>query len=142
MNTEKVSALDRLMAGQASAASIAREIITEARAGLEQFCDIPEGYRHCLLEHTTRNLDDLSEAETRNLIENPLGPIVNPTRVHLEAIEFFRKILAGDPRVCENADPLRPTLGAYIWSARPALARPISWPPSACASNSTWTENW
>ena len=114
MNTAAVSALDRMLAGQASASIIAREIITAARAGLEQFCDIPAGYRHCQLEHTTRNLDDLSEAETRALIENPLGAIVNPTGAHLEAIEFFRKILAGDPLVCENADPLRPTLGAYL----------------------------
>ena len=79
MNTDKVSALDRLLAGQASAATIAREISTETRAGWEQFCDIPDGYRHCQLEHTTRNLDDLSEAETRNLIKNPLGAIVNST---------------------------------------------------------------
>jgi len=114
MNTDNTSALDRLLAGQASAAGIAREIITAARAGLEQFCDIPAGYRHCQLEQTTRNLDDLSEAETRELIEHPPGAIVNPTRVHLEAIEFFRKILAGDPLVCDDRDALRPTLGAYL----------------------------
>jgi len=114
MNTAVVSALDRMLAGQASAAVIAREIITEARASLEQFCDIPAGYQHCQLAPTTCNLDAISEVEMRALIENPPGTIVNPTRVHLEAIEFFRKILAGDPLVCENQDALRPTLGAYL----------------------------
>ena len=48
------------------------------------------------------------------MIENPLGAIVNPTCVHREALEFFRKILAGDPLVCAKGDPLRPTVGAYL----------------------------
>ena len=89
MNTNAVSALDRMLAGQANAAVIAHEIITAARAGLEQFCNIPDGYRHCQLEHTTRNLADLSEAETRALIENPLGAIVNPTRCIWRRLSFF-----------------------------------------------------
>jgi len=114
MMTEKATALDRLLAAQASPATIAREIIGEARAGLEQFCEIPEGYRHCQLAHTSCDLDHLSPAETKALVENPPGQIVNPKQAHLEAIEFFRMILEGDPLVCDDRDALRPTVGAYL----------------------------
>jgi DNA replication protein DnaC len=114
MNTDGISALDRMLAAQASPVQIARELIAEARTGLEPFCDIPEGYRDCRLDHTTCSLDDLSEVDTRALIENPSGAIVNPTTAHLRAMEFFRMVLEGDPLVCEKRDPLRPTLGAYL----------------------------
>ena len=114
MNTRHDTALDRMLAARADAPAIALEIIAQARAGLEPFCEIPEGYRHCRLEHVARDLDALTDAEIRDLTENPTGPIVNPVRAHLDAMEFFRMILEGDPCVCENGDPLRPTLGAYL----------------------------
>lgn len=114
MNTDGISALDRMLAAQASPVQIARELIAEARTGLEPFCDIPEGYRACRLDHATCRLDDLSEVETRTLIENPTGAILNPVTVHLQAMEFFRMVLEGDPLVCEKRDALRPTVGAYL----------------------------
>jgi DNA replication protein DnaC len=114
MKTEEVSALDRMLAAQASPSQIARELVAQARAGLEQFCEIPEGYRGCRLHRAACPLDDLSEAETRHLIENPSGAILNPAPVHLQAMEFFLMILEGDPLVCEKHDSLRPTLGAYL----------------------------
>lgn len=114
MNTDNIPALDRMLAAQASPSQVARELIAEARAGLQQFCDIPEGYRECRLDHATCRLDDLSEAETRHLIENPSGAIVNPSPVHLQTMEFFRMVLEGDPVVCDKRDALRPTLGAYL----------------------------
>lgn len=115
MSTEVgVSALDRMLATQASPARVARELIAEARAGLQQFCEIPEGYRGCRLDHAACRLEELSEAETRNLIEAPSGALLNPAPTHLQAAAFFRMILDGDPLVCEKGDPLRPTLGAYL----------------------------
>ncbi|MFC1451801.1 hypothetical protein ACFLSJ_00480 [Verrucomicrobiota bacterium] len=114
MNAEEISPLDRMLAADAGASQIARELVAQARAGLAQFCEIPEGYRHCRLSHVSCSLDDLSEAETRHMIEDPPGAIVNPTPVHLETLEFFRMILDGDPLVCDNRDALRPTLGAYL----------------------------
>jgi DNA replication protein DnaC len=114
MNSDDIPALDRLLAAQANPSQVARELIAEAQGGLKQFCDIPEGYRGCRLNHTACRLDDLSEAETRRLIENPSGAIMNPAPVHLQAMEFFRMILEGDPLLCEKRDALRPTLGAYL----------------------------
>lgn len=114
MKTKPITALDRMLAAQAGAADIAREIIAEARSGLEPFCEIPDGYRHCRLEYATRNLGDLSADEARQLLGQPSGPILNPSPVHIEAIEFFRMLVNGDPLVCEHRSPLRPTLGAYL----------------------------
>lgn len=114
MDTDSTSPLDRMLAAQVTPSQVARELVAEARAGLKPFCDIPEGYRGCRLDHAVCGLDDLPEAETRRLIENPSGAIMNPAPVHLQAIEFFRMILEGDPLVCEKRDALRPTLGAYL----------------------------
>ncbi len=114
MQSKPITALDRMLAAQVNASDVAREIIAEARAGMEKFCDIPDGYKHCRLDRATLNLDGLSETEARRLLDEPPGPIVNPTPVHIEAIEFFRMLLDGDPLVCEQHSALRPTLGAYL----------------------------
>jgi len=108
------SALDRLLAGQASPAKVAQELIAEARQGLEAFCDIPAAYQHCQLEVLEKGLNTISAEATKQLIDNPSGAIINPMLAHKQSIEFFQKILAGDPLVCDENDPLRPALGAYL----------------------------
>lgn len=108
------SIADQLTAGLTTRKEIADAIVQEVHAGLKVFCSIPEGYAHCELQTRTVDLDSLSEPELRELLEHPPGAILNPSRAHLKATEFFRMILEGHPLVCEGGDPLRPTVGAYL----------------------------
>jgi len=51
----------------------------------------------------------------RELLTNPAGVIINPKPPHREAMEFFQMILEGNELVCDGGDPLRPTVGAYLY---------------------------
>lgn len=88
----------------------------EVYAGLGIFCHIPDGFKHCELG-VGSNIDPktLGEEERRALLDNPPSVILNPHQAHLEAIELFKMILEGHPKVCENGDCLRPTIGAYLY---------------------------
>ncbi len=110
-----LSILDKLTAGLATRQDIAQAIMDEVHAGLQVYCSIPEGYAHCELGDRTLDFDTLGDAELRNLLDHPPGVIINPARPHLEAMELFRMILEGDSLVCEGGDPLRPTVGAYLY---------------------------
>jgi hypothetical protein len=109
------TALDRLLAGLVNEEDIAREIATEVFAGLERFCSIPDGYTHCELGHRIVDLESLSDTAVRQLLDDPPGVIVNPAAVHLKAIALFQMLVEGDPLVCQDRDPLLPTVGAYLY---------------------------
>jgi hypothetical protein len=109
------TALDRLLAGVVNEEDIAREITREVYSGLEPFCSIPDGYTHCVLGHGPLDLESLSDAAVRDLLEAPNGAILNPSLVHLKAIILFQMLAEGDPLVCQDGDPLLPTVGAYLY---------------------------
>ena len=109
-----LSFVDRLAARITTSAEIAQEIMNDVYAGLQVHCNIPAGYAHCELSTARRDIDQMSEEDVRALLANPSGPIINPHRQHLEAMEFFNMILEGHELVTQDHDPLRPTVGAYL----------------------------
>jgi hypothetical protein len=115
VESPRPTVLDRLLAGTVNQADIAREITSEVHAGLQQFCSIPDGYTHCELGHRPLDLESLTDAAVRDLLADPPGVILNPCPVHLKAIELFQMLIQGDPLVCQDGEPLRPTVGAYLY---------------------------
>ena len=82
--------------------------------GLTEYCEIPQAFRHCRLETREIEIRNLSEEGYMNLINNPSGAIINPQPPHREAIKFFKLLLEGNEEICEDSDPLRPQIGAYL----------------------------
>lgn len=107
--------LDRMLAGQLSADEVTGLILDEAYLGLRQFCDIPAGYHHCLLEWERRNIERFELAELEEMLASaPPGAIIDPHPAHLRAMELFQLFLRGDPMVCAGRDPFRPLVGANL----------------------------
>lgn len=107
--------LDRLRAGILNHDEFHTEVLNEVYAGLHQFCQIPDSYKHCRLTSSSLDIDALSDTELKTLLNNPPTEIVNPYTSQTKAITLFNMMLSGDTLVCDNEDPLRPTLGAYLY---------------------------
>ncbi len=113
--TNNPTMLDKIEAGLLGRRDIEQEVINQVYAGLHQYCQIPAGYQHCDLTTQLVDLEGLDDHALRDLLNNPPPGIVNPSSSQLKAIEFFNLLLAGDALVCDNADPLSPTIGAYLY---------------------------
>lgn len=107
--------LDQLQAGLIDRNQFRELVIDEVYSGLHQYCQIPDGYRHCSLETRDIDLDALDGDDMRSLLDSPPAEIINPYPAHLTAIELFNMLLDGDDLVTVDGDPLKPTLGAYLF---------------------------
>jgi hypothetical protein len=109
------SILDKLQAGILDRDDFQQEVLDQVYAGLHQYCQIPEGYQGCDLASKLIDLESLDDTELKRLLNNPPSEIVNPYPSQIRAITLFEMLLSGDPLVCENGDPLKPILGAYLY---------------------------
>jgi hypothetical protein len=109
------SVLDQLQAGLLSRSDFRQKILDELYAGLHQYCDIPDGYDHCVLGSTQLDLESLDDRQVRDLLNHPPSEIVNPFPSQARCIELFELLLSGDSLVCDHADPLTPSVGAYLY---------------------------
>ncbi|MFT7687475.1 MAG: DNA replication protein DnaC [Candidatus Azotimanducaceae bacterium] len=107
--------LDKLQAGLLDEKTFRQEVLNEVYVGLHQYCQIPEGYQNCDLATQLIDLPKLSDTELKSLLKDPPSEIVNPYPSQIKAITLFEMLLSGDPLACEEADPLKPTLGAYLY---------------------------
>jgi|TARA_B100000315_G_scaffold260853_1_gene326369 hypothetical protein len=106
--------LDRLQAGLVTQGEFEQEVIDEVYGGLSQYCNIPDGYAHCKLGTAQMDLEGLDSNQLQELLASPPDYIVDPHPVHREVIEFFRMLLEGSELVCDQHNPLLPTVGAYL----------------------------
>jgi DNA replication protein DnaC len=111
----RLSLVDRLAAKLCTPEQIAREIMDQVYAGLEVHCRIPDAYKHCELKTERKDIDRMGDEELRELLKHPPGSIINPESPHLKAIELFTMIQEGHELVTQDHDPLRPTVGAYLY---------------------------
>ena len=114
-DTAQLSLIDRLDAGLISREDLESELVAEAWAGLQPFCRIPDGYRHCAIDLKSLDVGQLDDDALADLLASPPSAIVNPAPVHVQAAEFFRMLLDGDRMVCEDGNPLMPSVGAYLF---------------------------
>jgi hypothetical protein len=115
MPDNEPTVLDRLQAGTLDKAGFRLEVLDEVYAGLHQYCRIPEGYAHCELATRLIDLESISEEDIRELLDNAPSEIINPFPSQITAIELFNLLLSGDALVCEDDDPLKPMIGAYLY---------------------------
>jgi DNA replication protein DnaC len=111
----KPSLLDNIEAGLLSREDFERELVNQVYAGLHRYCEIPAGYSHCQLVTTEMDIEAMGYEPLRTLLRHPPAEIINPYPSHIKAIELFQLLLSGDSLVCENGDPLNPTVGAYLY---------------------------
>ena len=107
--------LDKIEAGLLSRENFESEVINQVYVGLHKYCKIPTGYKHCKLLTKLEDVDALDDESLRTLLRHPPAEIINPYRSHIKAIELFKLLLSGDSLVCDNGDPLSPTIGAYLY---------------------------
>ena len=107
--------LDKIEAGLLTREQFELEVINQVYSGLHEYCQIPDGYRHCELGTRILDLDGLADEDLRSLLKNPPAEIINPYKSHIKGIEFFELLLSSDPLVCEQGNPLNPTIGAYLY---------------------------
>lgn len=93
---------------------VRNEILRDLFGDLAEYCVIPKGFHHCKLETSHISLEELDDESLKHLIEHPQGEIINPEYQHYEAIRLFEGLLAGDPVLCRDRDPLRPLIGSYL----------------------------
>lgn len=110
-----ISLLDKLEAGLVNRDQFLAEILNQVYSGLHQYCDIPDGYRHCTLATRLIDLGGLDEADLREILRHPPAEVVNPHASHIKAITLFHLLLSGDSLACDHGDPLTPTMGAYLY---------------------------
>jgi hypothetical protein len=115
MKNENASALDKLQAGLLGRDGFREEVLNQVYSGLHQYCRIPDGYRHCELATQAIDIEAMDDDHLRELLDNSPADIVNPYPSQIKAIKLFELLLSGDSMVCDNDDPLRPTLGAYLY---------------------------
>lgn len=113
--TAELTLLDRLDAGLLTRAELEAEMVAEVYAGLHAFCRIPDGYSHCGIDLKQIDVDQLDDEALAQMLVNPPSAIINPQPVHIRVAEFFSMLLAGDKMVCDDNDPLMPTVGAYLY---------------------------
>jgi DNA replication protein DnaC len=107
--------LDKLQAGLLSRQDFQQQVLDEIYVGLHQYCQIPKGYQNCELASRLIDLPTLGDTELKSLLNEPPAEIVNPYPSQIKAITLFEMLLNGDPLACKEADPLKPTLGAYLY---------------------------
>jgi DNA replication protein DnaC len=112
---EDTDLLERIHSGLISREAFEEEVVNQVYSGLKRYCRIPDAYQHCELDCAQVELDQLSDSELKFLLDNPPNVIVNPEPAHLKAIQFFRMILSGDSLVCNEGNPLEPSVGAYLY---------------------------
>ncbi len=112
---QSATLLDRIEAGLMSQGEFEQEVIDEVYGGLAQYCAIPDGYMHCQLGSEHMDLNALDNDQLHELLDSPPDYIVNPYPVHDRAIEFFRMLIEGNRLVCDQHNPLLPTVGAYLY---------------------------
>jgi hypothetical protein len=115
MQNNAPNVLDKLQAGLLDRAEFRQEVLDEVYAGLHQYCKIPDGYNHCDLATRQMDLESLGDVEFRALLDSKPPEIINPFPSQVKTIELFSLLLEGDPLVCEQNDPLMPTVGAYLY---------------------------
>ncbi|HKI74387.1 MAG TPA: hypothetical protein VJ998_07085 [Pseudomonadales bacterium] len=115
MNDGRNVILDELNAGILSMQDFREQVIDQVYSGLHQYCQIPDGYQHCDLSTRQMDIESMDDDELRLLLRHPPPEIVNPHSSHIKAIKLFELLLSGDPMVCEQGDPLSPTIGAYLY---------------------------
>jgi hypothetical protein len=115
MNSSEPTVLDRLQAGQLDRAEFRAIVLEEVYAGLHAYCRIPEGYSHCDLATRQVDLESLDDEGFRALLDSSPSEIINPQPSQVRAVELFRMLFSGDPLVCEDAQPMMPTVGAYLY---------------------------
>jgi DNA replication protein DnaC len=115
MNKSQPTILDKLQAGLLNSDDFKQEILDQIYSGLHQYCQIPEGYQNCSLATKLIDFDQIDDDPLRKLVDDQPAEIINPYPSQTKAITLFEMLLSGDAMVCENEDPLRPTLGAYLY---------------------------
>ncbi|MBI5148432.1 hypothetical protein HZA33_02015 [Candidatus Pacearchaeota archaeon] len=93
---------------------LAAEIFMQVFHGLPQYCIIPKKFEYCRLAISPLNLEEKDDEQKRKIVDIPTGLIYNAKPPQQEAVEFFNFLLSGNSEVCENNDPLRPRIGAYL----------------------------
>jgi len=111
----EVTLLDQLLAGQLNLQQASQCVLDAAYHGLQQFCDIPAGYRHCELGTASIPIDALPLEALEELLAKPPAKIVNPHKPHREFIELCHLFFEGDPLVCKAGDPFQPMVGASLF---------------------------
>ena len=112
---QSATLLDRIEAGVVTQGEFEQEVLDEVYGGLARYCAIPDGYTHCRLGTEEKDLDALDNVQLRELLESPPDLIVNPYPVHRKAVEFFLMLIEGNRLVCDQHNPLLPTVGAYLY---------------------------
>lgn len=107
--------LAELNAGILQMPAFRQQVINEVYSGLQQYCQIPDGYRHCDLATREMDVASLSDADIGLLLRDPPAEILNPAEPHIKTIQLFELMLSGDTMVCDNGDPLCPNIGAYLY---------------------------
>lgn len=107
--------LDKIEAGLLTRKEFEAEVVNQVYAGLQKYCEIPNGYQHCELATRTQALDSLDDEALRALLKSPPAEIINPHRSQIKVVELFHMLTSGATAVCEAGDPLSPTIGAYLY---------------------------
>jgi DNA replication protein DnaC len=115
MKKNNPTILDKLQAGLLDRQGFQQEVLDQVYVGLHQYCQIPEGYKNSDLASKLIDLPMLTDTELKSLLNDPPTEIVNPYPSQIKAIALFEMLLDGDPMACEDSDPLKPTLGAYLY---------------------------
>lgn len=106
--------INYLLAGGLTYESLAARLRMEAFAGLEQHCEIPARYSGCELDYKFVNIAAMSEGDLNALGRSQSPVVLDPHESQLKAILFFQMLLEGHNLVCEQLQPLRPRIGAYL----------------------------